>query len=123
MPLILWPKVWFSLSGAAKKKSTVPVSYYNDLTKAVEGKVTPATLQIDHVLHQDKTHLLYSLVFSLSSMSMVLCLVLEICHQVSLLLLMKCLSLREGHPHLLFLVRVSLHHLMHLLQRIMALFQ
>ncbi|PNY07534.1 TBC1 domain family member 2A-like protein [Trifolium pratense] len=42
-----WPKVWFSLSGAAKKKSTVPHSYYDDLTKAVEGKVTPATGQID----------------------------------------------------------------------------
>ncbi|KAI7986551.1 Mediator of RNA polymerase II transcription subunit 14 [Camellia lanceoleosa] len=33
---------------------------------------------------------------------MVLCLVLEIYYQVSLLLLMKCLSLREGHLHLLF---------------------
>lgn len=43
------PKVWFSLSGAAKKKDMVPESYYSDLTKAVEGKVTPATKQIDHV--------------------------------------------------------------------------
>lgn len=49
IPPVLRPKVWFSLSGAAKKKSTVPDSYYNDLTKAVEGKVTPATKQIDHV--------------------------------------------------------------------------
>ncbi|THG16545.1 hypothetical protein TEA_002355 [Camellia sinensis var. sinensis] len=49
IPPVLRPKVWFSLSGAAKKKSTVPETYYNDLTKAVEGKVTPATLQIDHV--------------------------------------------------------------------------
>lgn len=49
IPPVLRPKVWFSLSGAAKKKSTVPDSYYNDLTKAVEGKVTPATRQIDHV--------------------------------------------------------------------------
>ncbi|KAL6952798.1 hypothetical protein U1Q18_048792, partial [Sarracenia purpurea var. burkii] len=49
IPPVLRPKVWFSLSGAAKKKSTVPESYYNDLTKAVEGKVTPATRQIDHV--------------------------------------------------------------------------
>lgn len=49
IPPVLRPKVWFSLSGAAKKKSTVPESYYNDLTKAVEGKVTPATKQIDHV--------------------------------------------------------------------------
>lgn len=50
IPPVLRPKVWFSLSGAAKKKSTVPESYYNDLIKAVEGKVTPATLQIDHDL-------------------------------------------------------------------------
>ncbi|KAI8011606.1 TBC1 domain family member 2A [Camellia lanceoleosa] len=50
IPPVLRPKVWFSLSGAAKKKSTVPETYYNDLTKAVEGKVTPATLQIDHDL-------------------------------------------------------------------------
>lgn len=49
IPPVLRPKVWFSLSGAAKKKSTVPESYYNDLTKAVEDKVTPATKQIDHV--------------------------------------------------------------------------
>ncbi|KAF5944271.1 hypothetical protein HYC85_018348 [Camellia sinensis] len=37
IPPVLRPKVWFSLSGAAKKKSTVPETYYNDLTKAVEG--------------------------------------------------------------------------------------
>lgn len=49
IPPVLRPKVWFSLSGAAKKKSTVPESYYSDLTKAVDGKVTPATRQIDHV--------------------------------------------------------------------------
>lgn len=49
IPPVLRPKVWFSLSGAAKKKSTVPESYYDDLSKAVEGKVTPATHQIDHV--------------------------------------------------------------------------
>lgn len=49
IPPVLRPKIWFSLSGAAKKKSTAPDSYYNDLTKAVEGKVTPATRQIDHV--------------------------------------------------------------------------
>lgn len=49
IPPVLRPKVWFSLSGAAKKKSTVPDSYYNDLTVAVEGKVTAATKQIDHV--------------------------------------------------------------------------
>lgn len=50
IPPNLRPKVWFSLSGAAKKKSTVPDSYYNDLISAVEGKVTPATKQIDHDL-------------------------------------------------------------------------
>lgn len=49
IPPVLRPKVWFALSGAAKKKSTVPNSYYNDLIVAVEGKVTPATKQIDHV--------------------------------------------------------------------------
>ncbi|MBA0791054.1 hypothetical protein Gohar_015656, partial [Gossypium harknessii] len=47
IPPVLRPKVWFSLSGAAKKKSTVPESYYNDLLKAVEGMDTPATRQID----------------------------------------------------------------------------
>lgn len=50
IPPTLRPKVWLSLSGAAKKRSTVPESYYNDLIKATEGKVTPATLQIDHDL-------------------------------------------------------------------------
>uniref|UniRef100_A0A5B7AGP9 Rab-GAP TBC domain-containing protein n=1 Tax=Davidia involucrata TaxID=16924 RepID=A0A5B7AGP9_DAVIN len=50
IPPTLRSKVWFSLSGAAKKKSTVPESYYNDLIKAVEDKVTPATRQIDHDL-------------------------------------------------------------------------
>ncbi|KAF8409660.1 hypothetical protein HHK36_005738 [Tetracentron sinense] len=50
IPPVLRPKVWLSVSGAAKKRSTVPESYYNDLTKAVEGKVTPATRQIDHDL-------------------------------------------------------------------------
>lgn len=49
IPAVLRPKVWFSLSGAAKKKSTVPESYYNDLIKAVESKITPATRQIDQV--------------------------------------------------------------------------
>ncbi|XP_024960712.1 TBC1 domain family member 2B-like [Cynara cardunculus var. scolymus] len=50
IPPALRPKVWFSLSGAAKKKSTVPDSYYNDLIIAVADKVTPATKQIDHDL-------------------------------------------------------------------------
>ncbi|GJV48655.1 growth hormone-regulated TBC protein 1-like protein [Tanacetum coccineum] len=43
IPPVLRPKVWFSLSGAAKKKSTVPDSYYDDLTSAVQDRVTPAT--------------------------------------------------------------------------------
>ncbi|CAI0383768.1 unnamed protein product [Linum tenue] len=50
IPPVLRPKVWFSLSGAAKKKSTVPNSYYNELLVAVEGKTTAATRQIDHDL-------------------------------------------------------------------------
>ncbi|CAI9090214.1 OLC1v1024940C1 [Oldenlandia corymbosa var. corymbosa] len=50
IPPNLRPKVWFAMSGAAKKKSTVPDSYYNDLTSAVVDKVTPATKQIDHDL-------------------------------------------------------------------------
>lgn len=49
IPPTLRPKIWLSVSGAAKKRSTVPGSYYNDLVLATEGKVTPATLQIDHV--------------------------------------------------------------------------
>ncbi|GAA0162381.1 GTPase-activating protein [Lithospermum erythrorhizon] len=50
IPPTLRPKIWFSLSGAAKKKSTVPDSYYNDLTMAVLDKDTPATKQIDQDL-------------------------------------------------------------------------
>ncbi|CAH9118289.1 unnamed protein product [Cuscuta epithymum] len=50
VPPALRPTVWFSLSGASKKKSTVPDSYYDDLIAAVQGKVTAATKQIDHDL-------------------------------------------------------------------------
>ncbi|XP_010913961.1 uncharacterized protein [Elaeis guineensis] len=50
IPPVLRPKVWLSVSGAAKKRSTVPDSYYVDLIMATEGKVTPATRQIDHDL-------------------------------------------------------------------------
>ncbi|GKA75624.1 growth hormone-regulated TBC protein 1-like protein [Tanacetum coccineum] len=46
IPPVLRPEVWFSLSGAAKKKSTMRDSYYDDLTS---DRVTPATKQIDHV--------------------------------------------------------------------------
>lgn len=50
VPPELRPKVWMAVSGAAKKSSTVPHSYYTDLTSAVEGKSTAATLQIDQDL-------------------------------------------------------------------------
>ncbi|CAN4096211.1 unnamed protein product [Withania somnifera] len=43
IPPVLRPKVWLSLSGAAKKKSTAPYSYYQDLTKAVQDKDLPRT--------------------------------------------------------------------------------
>lgn len=49
IPPSLRPKVWFSMSGAARKKSAAPKSYYNELIAAVEGKVTAATKQIDQV--------------------------------------------------------------------------
>ncbi|KAL2938735.1 TBC1 domain family member 2A [Bienertia sinuspersici] len=50
IPPVLRPKIWFALSGAAKKKSTVPESYYSDLIKATDGQATAATKQIDHDL-------------------------------------------------------------------------
>uniref|UniRef100_A0A0D9X6T6 Rab-GAP TBC domain-containing protein n=1 Tax=Leersia perrieri TaxID=77586 RepID=A0A0D9X6T6_9ORYZ len=50
VPPVLRPKVWLSVSGAAKKRSTVPETYYDELIRATEGKTTPATLQIDHDL-------------------------------------------------------------------------
>lgn len=50
IPPTLRPKVWISVSGAAKKRSTVPESYYEDLVVATHGKVTPSTKQIDHDL-------------------------------------------------------------------------
>lgn len=49
VPPVLRPKVWLSVSGAAKKRSTVPETYYDELIRATEGKTTPATRQIDHV--------------------------------------------------------------------------
>ncbi|KAH9544382.1 hypothetical protein CY35_13G116300 [Sphagnum magellanicum] len=48
IPPSLRPRVWMAVSGATKKQSTVPESYYQDLTQAVKGRVTPATRQIDH---------------------------------------------------------------------------
>lgn len=50
IPPALRAKVWRAVSGAIKKRSTVPDSYYQDLIEAVQGKDTPATRQIDHVL-------------------------------------------------------------------------
>ncbi|XP_074307773.1 uncharacterized protein LOC141642754 [Silene latifolia] len=50
IPPALRPLIWFELSGAAKKKSTVPDSYYADLIKATHGIATAATKQIDHDL-------------------------------------------------------------------------
>ncbi|XP_042471582.1 growth hormone-regulated TBC protein 1-like [Zingiber officinale] len=50
IPPVLRPKVWLSVSGAAKKRSTVPESYYDELITATQGKVTPAMRQIDHDL-------------------------------------------------------------------------
>lgn len=49
VPPNLRPKLWLSISGASKKRSTVPDTYYRDLIHAVDGKVTPATLHIDNV--------------------------------------------------------------------------
>lgn len=49
IPPPLRPRVWSAVSGATKRKSTVPGSYYQDLLAAVEGRETPATRQIDHV--------------------------------------------------------------------------
>lgn len=50
IPAALRPKVWMTVSGAAKKRSTVPESYYTDLCLASNGMVTAATRQIDHDL-------------------------------------------------------------------------
>lgn len=50
IPPALRGKVWRAVSGAIKKRSTVPDSYYQDLIEAVQGRETPATRQIDHDL-------------------------------------------------------------------------
>ncbi|XP_002961883.2 growth hormone-regulated TBC protein 1 [Selaginella moellendorffii] len=50
IPPQLRPRIWLFLSGAAKKRSTVPHSYYKDLVDAVRDKTTAATRQIDHDL-------------------------------------------------------------------------
>lgn len=63
IPPKLRPRLWFFLSGAAKKRSMVPAGYYNDLICAIEGRVTPATEQIDHVRtthHTETCHIFLS---------------------------------------------------------------
>lgn len=49
IPPLLRPRVWSAVSGANKRRSSAPESYYSDLLAAVEGRETPATRQIDHV--------------------------------------------------------------------------
>lgn len=49
IPPQLRPRVWSAVSGASKRRSSAPESYYSDLLAAVEGRETPATRQIDHV--------------------------------------------------------------------------
>lgn len=48
IPPRLRPKLWMAVSGAAKKRSTVPESYFEDLFQAASGRITAATRQIDH---------------------------------------------------------------------------
>lgn len=50
IPPRLRPKLWMAVSGAAKKRSTVPESYFEDLFQAASGRITAATRQIDHDL-------------------------------------------------------------------------
>ncbi|KAL3697641.1 hypothetical protein R1sor_011717 [Riccia sorocarpa] len=50
IPPTLRPKVWQAVSGAARKRSNVPDSYYSDLSQAVIGAQTASTRQIDHDL-------------------------------------------------------------------------
>lgn len=75
IPPALRPRVWRAVSGAIKKRSTVPDSYYQDLCEAVQGKETPATRQIDHVSYHLSAFLLsfllsdFSLDYARSSLS------------------------------------------------------
>ncbi|KAG0573664.1 hypothetical protein KC19_VG198400 [Ceratodon purpureus] len=50
IPPQLRPRVWSAVSGASRRRSLAPESYYSDLLAAVEGRETPATRQIDHDL-------------------------------------------------------------------------
>lgn len=50
IPPPLRPKVWLAVSGAAKKRSMVPDSYFSDLCLAGHGLTSAAIKQIDHDL-------------------------------------------------------------------------
>lgn len=50
IPPPLRPKVWLAVSGAAKKRSMVPDSYFADLCLAGHGLTSAAIKQIDHDL-------------------------------------------------------------------------
>lgn len=50
IPPSLRPKVWLAVSGAAKKRSMVPDSYFADLCLAGHGLTSAAIKQIDHDL-------------------------------------------------------------------------
>eukprot|EP00250_Pteridium_aquilinum_P005691 c15744_g1_i1 orf=358-1620(-) len=50
IPPLLRPKVWLVVSGAAKKRSTVPDSYFADLCLAGHDRTTSSIKQIDHDL-------------------------------------------------------------------------
>ncbi|MCO5558732.1 hypothetical protein L7F22_012318 [Adiantum nelumboides] len=50
IPSTLRPKVWLVVSGAAKKRSAAPDSYFQDLCVAGHGRTSAAIKQIDHDL-------------------------------------------------------------------------
>ncbi|KAI5074731.1 hypothetical protein GOP47_0010692 [Adiantum capillus-veneris] len=50
IPPILRPKVWLVVSGASKKRSAAPDSYFQDLCVAGQGRTSAAVKQIDHDL-------------------------------------------------------------------------
>eukprot|EP00850_Spirogloea_muscicola_P014273 SM000101S09271 [mRNA] locus=s101:373940:377059:+ [translate_table: standard] len=52
IPLQLRPKVWNAISGASRKKEQAPEGYYRDLLRAVQGKESISTKQIEADLHR-----------------------------------------------------------------------
>eukprot|EP00271_Cylindrocystis_brebissonii_P007501 TRINITY_DN21072_c0_g1_i1.p1 TRINITY_DN21072_c0_g1~~TRINITY_DN21072_c0_g1_i1.p1 ORF type:complete len:449 (-),score=102.27 TRINITY_DN21072_c0_g1_i1:1650-2996(-) len=52
VPPQLRPKVWLSISGAAKKVRCAPDGYYQELLREVEGRDTKSTRQIENDLHR-----------------------------------------------------------------------